>query len=72
LGEFYVAFEPASSSSVSWLLGDGCSVVAARRWLVGGGCSVIDVRSRVRLSALQKKHKIFKGEFVRGFGLWSL
>jgi len=30
LGEFYVAFEPASSSSVSWLLGDGCSVAAAR------------------------------------------
>jgi RNA-directed DNA polymerase len=30
LGEFYVAFEPASSSSVSWLLGDGCLVMAAR------------------------------------------
>jgi len=29
VGEFYVAFEPASSSSVSWLLGGGCSVVAA-------------------------------------------
>jgi hypothetical protein len=30
VGGFYVAFEPASLSSVSWLLGDGCWVMAAR------------------------------------------
>ena len=42
LGEFYVAFEPASSSSV----------VAARWWLLGGR-----VRLRIRLSALQNNHK---------------
>jgi hypothetical protein len=40
LGEFYVAFEPASSSSVSWLLGDGCSVVAARWWLLRDRCAL--------------------------------
>jgi hypothetical protein len=38
LGEFYVAFEPARSRSVSWMLGGGCSVTAAWwRWPGGDG-----------------------------------
>jgi hypothetical protein len=64
-----------------WRLGGGGSVVAARWWRLGGGGSVVAARwsicahefalSPFRLSALQK-FLIFKGEFVRGFGLWSL
>ena len=50
------AFETAGAR-IQWSVRAGkleFGELAARWWLLGGGCSVIDVRSRVRLSALQK------------------